>query len=192
LTNLDPYCAYARVIRDDGRLTRPFYFNVQKPALVNQAQREQVLAKRSEYSQPREIATRDALDCLETLDHYGGSLLSSGVGGYKPSSRKAPTSAMAQAAKVLRGEGGELSSSGNQNLWNSLDNISGVAAEYLMEGLEDDGGDGDTSYLNERAIEENPIIPPINIMVDDDDAVVNTLAAELDDLFDFDGPEQDD
>jgi Type IV secretory pathway, VirD4 components len=95
LTNLEPYFAYARLVRPDGKLTRPFYFVAREPAKVDEAQAKIVWDKRATYSRSLVDATREAAAQATYLDdQYGGVLLSNGAQPVNPGrrGRTTPTS----------------------------------------------------------------------------------------------------
>ncbi len=100
LTSLEPFRAYARLVRQDGTITRPFYFRIEPPAAFDEQLAGRVWESRSAYSLPYETALAEAREQFRYLERYGAALLSRGAGG--PGARKpVRTSASAQAAGVL-------------------------------------------------------------------------------------------
>lgn len=111
LISLEPYKAYVRLEREDGRLSRPFYFESAPPPEQNSFIAERVWKRRSEYSLPYDAAYQKALDMVFYFDRYGVTALSTGVGSGRPKKEKQATST--QAALILLDKvGAELSAIG--------------------------------------------------------------------------------
>lgn len=128
LVSLDAYSAYVRMIRQDGKLTRPFFFTSRPPSEVDPATRRMVWERRQMYSAPLVETAAEASRMLNYLDTYGGNLLSGGVTSTPGVAPARPRSPMAEAANVLRsasrgqsGPGGSPVAGGNQGLWTSLE-----------------------------------------------------------------------
>ena len=79
LTNLEPYRAYARLVREDGTVAPPFYFETAPPPPYDAALAEEVWSLRSGYSIPCETALREARERLTYLDRYAKVHLSDGA-----------------------------------------------------------------------------------------------------------------
>ncbi len=75
LISLEPYKAYVRLEREDGRLSRPFYFESEKPPEQDVFLYERVKKLRAEYSLPYEEARQKAVDMLEYLNQYRSTML---------------------------------------------------------------------------------------------------------------------
>jgi hypothetical protein len=81
LTSLEPYRSYARLVREDGRLTRPFYFESAPPPAYDESLAEELLARRAKYSLRYEEALSAAHTAMAALEGYGRTLLSQGDSG---------------------------------------------------------------------------------------------------------------
>jgi hypothetical protein len=185
LTNLEPFRSYARIVRADGRVTRPFYFAVAPPKKVNFAQRDAVFNARSKYSLPRDIAEAKALEKISYLDQYGGSLLSAGVGGSSTQRSVSPSEskgiqALKRASNILRGEDGDGASEHSNaapKLWNSLnDSVSGFDDDeeedipmYPTNPIKSTDDEVDGDEITRRSMAPKPIIPDLSDGDDDDD-----------------------
>ena len=88
LISLEPYKAYVRLEREDGRMSRPFYFESAPPPEVDELLAGRVKDMRAEYSFPYEVAHQKAMEMLTYFDRYGVTVGTSGAG---------PASAIAQA-----------------------------------------------------------------------------------------------
>ncbi|MBM3122700.1 MAG: DUF87 domain-containing protein [Chloroflexi bacterium] len=80
LISLEPHKAYVRLEREDGRMSRPFYFESAAPREVDELLAERVKRLRAEYSFPYEVALQRATQMLTYFDRYGISVGSTGVG----------------------------------------------------------------------------------------------------------------
>jgi hypothetical protein len=78
LISLEPYKAYVRLEREDGRLSRPFYFESEKPPEQDVFLYDRVKKLRAEYSLPYEEARQKAVDMLEYLNQYRSTMLNEG------------------------------------------------------------------------------------------------------------------
>ncbi len=107
LISLEPYKAYVRLEREDGRLSRPFYFESEPPPEKDEMMAERVRAMRAEYSLPHEVARQRAMEMLTYFDQYGATVLSSGV--TSSGSRLSASASSSQAAGVLLGGSKERS-----------------------------------------------------------------------------------
>ncbi|NIS79757.1 MAG: TraM recognition domain-containing protein [Anaerolineales bacterium] len=108
LISLEPYKAYVRLEREDGRLSRPFYFESDPPPEQDAFIAERVWRRRAEYCLPYEVAYQKALDMVSYFDRYGATALSSGVGAARQ--RKEEQATSTQAAFILLDKvGAELS-----------------------------------------------------------------------------------
>jgi len=86
LTNLEPYRAYARIVREDGTVAAPFYFETAPPPEYDAELAEEVRAMRARYSIPYETAEREARERLAYLDRYAGTRMSDGAGSMRTGS----------------------------------------------------------------------------------------------------------
>lgn len=75
LISLEPYKAYVRLEREDGRLSRPFYFESEQPPEQDVFLYERVKKLRAEYSIPYEEARHRAMEMLENLNRYRSTML---------------------------------------------------------------------------------------------------------------------
>jgi hypothetical protein len=87
LISLEPYKAYVRLERDDGRMSRPFYFESAPPPEMDELLAGRVKGMREEYSFPYEVAHQKAMEMLTYFDRYRVTVGTSGAG---------PASAIAQ------------------------------------------------------------------------------------------------
>ncbi|MCX6071742.1 MAG: type IV secretion system DNA-binding domain-containing protein, partial [Chloroflexi bacterium] len=79
LISLEPYKAYVRLERADGRMSRPFYFESAAPPEVDELLAERVRALRAEYSFPYEVAHQKAMEMLTYFDRYGVTVGTTGA-----------------------------------------------------------------------------------------------------------------
>ena len=70
LISLDPYTCYARIMRQDGKLTRPFFFRTASPVVPDPDIRLDVLDMREKYARGKKAAISDALRYLERIEKY--------------------------------------------------------------------------------------------------------------------------
>ena len=70
LISLDPYTCYARIMRQDGKLSRPFFFRTASPVIPDPDIRQDVLDMRDDYARKRNEAVAEALDYLVRIDKY--------------------------------------------------------------------------------------------------------------------------
>jgi hypothetical protein len=80
LTNLEPYRVYARMVRQGGTLTHPFYFRVAAPPEYDADLAEEIWRARAGYSMPYQLALQDARRMLNYLDRYAVTPMSTGGG----------------------------------------------------------------------------------------------------------------
>jgi hypothetical protein len=80
LTNLEPFRAYARMVREDGTVTPPFYFETAAPPEYDTDLAKEVWALRASYSLPYETVLLESRQRLAYLDRYAGVHLSAGAG----------------------------------------------------------------------------------------------------------------
>lgn len=82
LISLDPYTCYARIMRQDGKLTRPFFFRTAPPVTPDPDIRQDVLDRRDRYARKRTEAVAEALGYLDRIEKYrfysSGKLYSAG------------------------------------------------------------------------------------------------------------------
>jgi hypothetical protein len=103
LTNLERYRAYVRLVRDDGRVTHPFYFETAPPPEVNLDLAEEVRSMRATYSLRYEQAVSAAERMLAYLDRYGRTLLTQGDSG----SGRGKAEATAKVRRAMLHKSGE-------------------------------------------------------------------------------------
>lgn len=86
LISLDPYTCYARIMRKDGKLTRPFFFHTAEPVASNPVIRREVLDERDKYARKRSEAVAEAAEYLNRIEQYGfyssGKIVAGGSGAY--------------------------------------------------------------------------------------------------------------
>ncbi|MDF1500770.1 MAG: type IV secretion system DNA-binding domain-containing protein [Anaerolineales bacterium] len=111
LAGLDLYAAYAKLVREDNRLGRPFYFLSAPAPDSSPFIAERVWKRRAEYSLPYEAAYKKALDMIGYFDRYGLTALSSGVGLARRRGEEQATSTQASSI-LLDKAGAELSAIG--------------------------------------------------------------------------------
>ena len=70
LISLDPYTCYARIMRQDGKLSRPFFFRTASPVIPDPDIRIDVLDMRDDYARKRNEAVAEALDYLDRIEKY--------------------------------------------------------------------------------------------------------------------------
>ena len=102
LISLEPYKAYVRLERQDGRLSRPFYFESAPPPEKDQVMAERVKSLRAEYSFPVEIARQKAVNMMTYFDQYGAKHMSTGSRNPKKRSKKQKSSD--QASSIITAE----------------------------------------------------------------------------------------
>ena len=91
LVSLDPYSCYARFMRQDGKLSRPFFFRTASPVKPDETNFNEVMARRDIYAITKEQATANALGYLQKINDY--SFISSGSeAGKNKGNNKGPTS----------------------------------------------------------------------------------------------------
>jgi hypothetical protein len=100
LTNLEPFRAYVRMVREDGGLTRPFYFESAPPPPYSSFAADEIWKKRAAYSIPYDAALREARAKISYFDRYAGRTFSQGSGAAK-GSRSSPSSRTTEIASVL-------------------------------------------------------------------------------------------
>ena len=71
LISLDPYTCYARIMRQDGKLSRPFFFRTASPVVPETEIRQDVLDKRDDYARKKSEAVSEALGYLDRIVKYG-------------------------------------------------------------------------------------------------------------------------
>lgn len=101
LISLEPYKAYVRLEREDGRMSRPFYFESEPPPEVDELLANRVKALRAEYSFPYEIAHQKATEMLTYFDRYGVTIGTAGVGAGSVRTKEVMGAASTQAVNVL-------------------------------------------------------------------------------------------
>jgi hypothetical protein len=101
LISLESFKAYVRLEREDGRMSRPFYFESGPPPELDELLADRVKALRAEYSFPYEVAQQKANEMLTYFDRYGVTLGSAGVGTGSVQTQGALGAASTQAARVL-------------------------------------------------------------------------------------------
>jgi len=203
LAGLEPFRAYARTVRRDGRLTRPYYFVVSPPAEVNDYQLEKVLDARKLYSTPREVARKETFASVAYLDQYGATIMSGGVGGASSRQQRVSIQPMPDVANtLLSNDTIERESAGAQTpLWVQVDNFgdpgnADAAFEddvnsMLQEDLGidvDDTGEDEEGHLVAGALRDDPILT--NYMKDSETSkTLSKESEELEKLFDDLGEE---
>ena len=70
LISLDPYTCYARIMRQDGKLSRPFFFRTASPVIPDPDIRIDVLDMRDDYARKRNEAVAEALEYLDRIEKY--------------------------------------------------------------------------------------------------------------------------
>jgi hypothetical protein len=101
LISLEPHKAYVRLERDDGRMSRPFYFESAPPKDVDELLADRVKRLRGEYSYPYEVAKEKAVEMLTYFDRYGINMTSIGAGAGSTSRPSSVGATSTQAASVL-------------------------------------------------------------------------------------------
>ncbi|MBQ6520206.1 MAG: type IV secretion system DNA-binding domain-containing protein [Anaerolineaceae bacterium] len=76
LISLDQYTCYARFMRKDGKLSRPFFFRTEKPIVPEKEKYTKLMEMREEYAQHKDQAVAAALRYLDRVNEY--SFISSG------------------------------------------------------------------------------------------------------------------
>ena len=71
LISLDPYTCYARIMRRDGKLSRPFFFRTAAPVIPDPDIRQDVLDRRDDYARKKSEAVSEALGYLDRVVKYG-------------------------------------------------------------------------------------------------------------------------
>ena len=71
LISLDPYTCYARIMRRDGKLSRPFFFRTVAPVVPDPDIRQDVLDRRDDYARKKSEAVSEALGYLDRVVKYG-------------------------------------------------------------------------------------------------------------------------
>ena len=71
LISLDPYSCYARIMRQDGKLSRPFFFRTASPVVPDPVIRQDVLDRRDDYARKKSEAVSEALGYLDRVVKYG-------------------------------------------------------------------------------------------------------------------------
>ncbi len=71
LISLDPYTCYARIMRRDGKLSRPFFFRTSAPVVPDSDIRQNVLDRRDDYARKKSEAVSEALRYLDRVVKYG-------------------------------------------------------------------------------------------------------------------------
>ena len=71
LISLDPYTCYARIMRRDGKLSRPFFFRTASPVVPDPEVRQVVLDRRDDYARKKSEAVSEALGYLDRVIKYG-------------------------------------------------------------------------------------------------------------------------
>jgi len=101
LISLEPHKAYVRLEREDGRMSRPFYFESAPPREVDELLADRVRGLRAEYSFPYEVAHQKAMEALTYFDRYGVNVASVGVGAGSQMGKGVLGTSATQAAAVL-------------------------------------------------------------------------------------------
>ncbi len=70
LISLDPHTCYARFMRKDGKLSRPFFFKTAKPVIPDKNNFDEVMGRREEYAIPKKEAIENALGYLHRVEEY--------------------------------------------------------------------------------------------------------------------------
>ena len=70
LVSLDPHTCYARFMRQDGKLSRPFFFRTAMPVTPKDENFNEVMGRRENYAVRKDIATADALAYLDIVNDY--------------------------------------------------------------------------------------------------------------------------
>jgi len=104
LTNLEPFRAYARVVREDGAVTPPFYFETAAPPEYDADLAQEVWALRAGYSLPYETVLRESRQRLAYLDRYAGVHLSDGAGSMRSGRFGRTVKASGARSALLDGE----------------------------------------------------------------------------------------
>jgi len=101
LISLEPYKAYVRLEREDGRMSRPFYFESDPPPIRDELLVNRVQGLRAEYSFPFEVAKQKATEMLTYFDRYGISIGTVGVGKGAVETKGLMGASSTEAANVL-------------------------------------------------------------------------------------------
>ena len=99
LVSLDPHTCYARFMRQDGKLSRPFFFRTSMPVKPTEENFNEVMGRRENYAIRKEEATADALGYLEKVQEY--SFVSVGSETASKGKDKAGKSALKDTDKDL-------------------------------------------------------------------------------------------
>jgi hypothetical protein len=101
LISLEPHKAYVRLEREDGRMSRPFYFESAPPREVDELLTDRVKRLRAEYSFSYEVAHQKAMQMLTYFDRYGVAVASVGAGVSAAVRQGTMGATSTQAASVL-------------------------------------------------------------------------------------------
>jgi len=104
LTNLEPYRAYARIVREDGTMAAPFYFETAPPPEFDAGLAEEVRILRARYSVPYETAEREAREQLTYLERYAGTHMSDGAGSMRARSVGSPLNGSGARSAMLEAD----------------------------------------------------------------------------------------
>ncbi len=104
LTNLEPFRAYVRLVREDGTVTPPFYFETAAPPEYDADLAKEVWSLRADYSLPYETVLLESRQRLAYLDRYAGVHLSDGAGSMRPQRFEDPAGRSGARSALLDGE----------------------------------------------------------------------------------------
>ncbi len=137
LTNLEPYRAYLRLVRDDGSVTQPFYFESAPPPTYDDSIADRVWKERAGYSLRYEEALSAAREMMGYLDGYSSTVLSQGDMGPKRHEKEQPASSYEVQSAMLDDEGDDRAAGVGDRVRRALDKDNEVGEQE--EAPEDDG-----------------------------------------------------
>lgn len=157
LTNLEPYRAYARILREDSTVAMPFYFETAPPPEFDEGLAEEVRAMRARYSVPYETAEREARERLAYFDRYASKHLSDGVTSMRVSSPVIPLQESSARSAMLDADESWLSNTAEVrktvgSAWEAGSRVD--KSDRAREDLDPEDFDVDELLANEDAVKE--------------------------------------
>lgn len=125
LTNLEPYRAYVRLVRDDGSVTTPFYYETAPPPEHDETVASGIWELRGRYSLRYEEAVSSAREKLAYLDRYGRTLLTQGDTGAKDAKQEQSESSYEVQRAMLVEEGDDQARLIDERVRRALDGQEG-------------------------------------------------------------------